>query len=263
MELLTRFRTTAYGGRAKIPADVDLLVAGFSCVDFSNLNNRKKDLTDGGESGDTLRAILNYAERYCPRIIILENVTSAPWKLVCAAFEKIGYASESVIVDTKDYYIPHTRQRGYAICIYGGPSDKNNDRNIRAKDLESMKSTWKATIKDFKRPASCTVEAFLLDEDDPRIIRGREELSQIGRGDNRRLQEVDWARCHGRHQDYRAGLFLGRKRPLMRWDESGSCVPPDYMWQAWSKAQVDRIKDVLDIAWLRNLERGFDHQYKL
>ncbi len=239
-------------------------MAGFSCVDFSSLNNRKKDLAAGGESGDTLRAILNYAEKYCPRIIILENVTSAPWKIVCGAFTSIGYAAEFVVVDTKDYYIPHTRQRGYAICIYCSSSHANEDCDVGVlKDLESMKSTWKEKMKNFKRPASCSVEAFLLDEDDPRIIRARDELSNGGRGDNRRTQDVDWARCHGRHQDYRAGLFLGRKRPLIRWDEAGSCAPPDYMWQAWNKGQVDRVKDVLDIAWLRNLERGFDHQYKL
>ena len=34
--------TTAYGGLAAVQGECDLLVAGTSCVDYSNLNNEKK-----------------------------------------------------------------------------------------------------------------------------------------------------------------------------------------------------------------------------
>ena len=49
--------STAYGGAEDIPPDVDILIAGFSCVDFSNLNKWNKTLHETGESGDTFRAI--------------------------------------------------------------------------------------------------------------------------------------------------------------------------------------------------------------
>lgn len=34
--------TTAYGAKVPVPKDVDMLVAGTSCVDYSGLNNLKK-----------------------------------------------------------------------------------------------------------------------------------------------------------------------------------------------------------------------------
>jgi hypothetical protein len=45
--------TTAYGALRDVPLDVDVLIAGTSCVDYSNLNNAKKELNDLGESGQT------------------------------------------------------------------------------------------------------------------------------------------------------------------------------------------------------------------
>lgn len=50
--------TTAYGAQVEVPSGVDLLVAGTSCVDYSNLNNEKKDLDDAGESGQTFRGMM-------------------------------------------------------------------------------------------------------------------------------------------------------------------------------------------------------------
>lgn len=45
--------TTAYGAVCDVPLDVDVLIAGTSCVDYSNLNNSKKELDELGESGQT------------------------------------------------------------------------------------------------------------------------------------------------------------------------------------------------------------------
>ena len=45
---------TAYGALHPVPHDnIDLLVAGTSCVDYSNLNNAKKEMEQQGESGST------------------------------------------------------------------------------------------------------------------------------------------------------------------------------------------------------------------
>lgn len=49
--------TTAYGALVKVPGNVDLLIAGTSCVDYSNLNNQKKDIEAKGESGNTFRGV--------------------------------------------------------------------------------------------------------------------------------------------------------------------------------------------------------------
>jgi site-specific DNA-cytosine methylase len=81
------------------------------------LNNQKKSLGDHGESGSTFYGILNYAKVYRPPLVILENVKGAPWQQASEDWQSIGYAAMFMMVDTKDYYLPQTRERGYMICI--------------------------------------------------------------------------------------------------------------------------------------------------
>ena len=50
-ELGNKRAMTAYGSMVNVPGECDILIAGTSCVDYSNLNNEKKGLDDGGESG--------------------------------------------------------------------------------------------------------------------------------------------------------------------------------------------------------------------
>jgi site-specific DNA-cytosine methylase len=252
MNKIDQCSTSAYGAMTPIPEDVDLLVAGFSCVDFSGLNNFKRTLEQRGESGDTLRAILAYAEKYRPRMIVLENVFTAPWEKIKDAWINLGYYCSWARFDTKNHYIPHTRQRGYMICV-----DKKRLSNGNIKMDE-----WQAVVDATRRKVSCPVEAFILDEDDPRVRRGREEMARGLRGDDRKDRVVDWTKCQGRHQDYRSLFHLGIKRPMTDWVDGGTCKLPDYCWNDWGKVQVERIWDTLEIGLLRNARRGFDMQYK-
>jgi site-specific DNA-cytosine methylase len=54
-----------------------MLVAGTSCVDYSNLNNQKQDIEAKGESGETFRGMLNWVKKHRPSLVILENVCGA------------------------------------------------------------------------------------------------------------------------------------------------------------------------------------------
>ncbi len=246
--------TTAYGSLVDIPRDVDVLVAGFSCVDFSALNVvSTRELFSPGESGDTFKGVLQYAVVFRPEMVVLENVYNAPWPEIKAAWEIIGYAAEFVKLDTKDYYIPHTRQRGYMLCI-------NNP--LKKHQCEKSVQDWKDIMVKLKRPASSSIEAFLLPEDDPRVHRGRMELAKGLRGEDKPPREVSWTKCQGRHLDYRADLALGNNRPMTAWEDNGSCKMPDYAWGDWARAQVERIWDTLEINKLRSARRGFDCEYK-
>ena len=62
-ELGNEKATTAYGGLVDVPGNCDLLVAGTSCVDYSNLNNQQKGLDDGGESGQTFTGMMDWVDR--------------------------------------------------------------------------------------------------------------------------------------------------------------------------------------------------------
>ena len=102
MRLSYHIRTTAYGSLAPVPGDVDLLIAGTSCVDYSNLNNEKQGIDDNGESGRTFRGMMSWVKNHQPPLVILENVCSAPWDRVAEYFEKIGYSADYLRVDTKN-----------------------------------------------------------------------------------------------------------------------------------------------------------------
>lgn len=81
-ELGKKFASTAYGSLARVPNTpgcVDLLIAGTSCVDYSNLNNQQKTIHQQGESGQTFRGMMDWIVQAQPPMVILENVMGAPW----------------------------------------------------------------------------------------------------------------------------------------------------------------------------------------
>ncbi|KAG7445040.1 uncharacterized protein BT62DRAFT_1007412 [Guyanagaster necrorhizus] len=241
---------TAYGALALVPGDVDLLVAGTSCVDYSNLNNEKQDIDANGESGRTFRGMMSWVTNHRPPIVILENVCSAPWARVQEKFEVHGYSATFSRVDTKQYYIPHTRTRVYLIAV-----DKKNS---------AIPDEWKDYVtKKLKRPASSTLDAFLLASDDPRIHYARQKLVQESYNAlDRRTGRTDWSRCESRHQRARLEEGLGSKRPLTSWDEGGFCKLPDFAWGDWGIGQVERVWDLMDISHLRDAKKGVDPSYK-
>ena len=273
-------RTTAYGALTDVPAGVDILVAGFACVDFSKLNKKSKKITDIGESSDTFRSILQYARRYRPKIIILENVEGAPWDLIRAIWAKdkefmcdyfkanadsaqarfyidfwddddLAYAAEWQRVDAKHYYIPQTRTRRYMICL-----DRSQFPSPELADEAAQE--WKRCMVALERKASAPVEAFLLSEDDPRLQHAKDEMSKTGMI----RRETDWEVCMGRHEDYRAKEKLGTSRPILEWTNDGCAKPCGYVWTEWTLSQVERIWDTIEISYLRNAAKAIDSFHK-
>jgi site-specific DNA-cytosine methylase len=255
--------TTAYGGYAEIPTNPDILVAGFSCVDFSalNINKPRLHLKSGGESGNTFSAMHRYCELHHPLLVILENVIGAPWPDLVISMEAIGYMCVVTKLDTKEFYIPHTRERKYMLCIYRGSSkdiEEEGEEKNRSR-FQAMITRYSEVLASLKRKASSSVDAFLLDENDPRLIIARLEFAIL----NRRLP-IDWSKCRGRHEDYRMALGVGRLRTLLNWVNGGGCqAPEDYWWADWLATQPERVWDTLEIAYLRNILRGFDQEFKL
>jgi site-specific DNA-cytosine methylase len=190
---------TAYGALVDVPNTpncVDLLVAGTSCVDYSNLNNRKKHLEEKGESGQTFWGMMDWIDQAQPPMVIIENVYGAPWDQKVQLFQERGYQAQFLRLDTKDYYIPHTRQRGYLFAVKL-PNKKNSKQAI---------SKWADMVsKDLKRCASAELDAFMLPNDDPRVLRGRARLTAASLDDDgtSRAGRVDWTKCETGHQHAR------------------------------------------------------------
>ena len=252
--------STAYGAMAEVPHQkgcVDILIAGTSCVDYSNLNNEKKTIDQKGESGQTFRGMVEWIKKAEPPLVIIENVCGAPWDRKVKMFEGIGYDAAWLRVDTKQYYIPQTRTRGYLFAINRASCKKQGC------NAKTIANEWVNMIKSMKRPASAALDGFMLPNDDPRVLRGRAQLSAASasssKDDNNR---VDWTRCEARHLFARSDENLGDKRPFTGWSESGNTTLPDFAWNEWANAQVHRIHDLMDISLLRLAQCRTDPTYK-
>lgn len=238
--------TTAYGAKAAVPTDIHILIAGTSCVDFSNLNKHKKTLTDDGESAKTWEGVFDYVRAYRPPIVIIENVKSAPWDRMYAEYERIGYEPAGILGDAKNYYIPQTRQRGYMVCF-----DKTRVKQAKVKYLEEKVHSL---MEKFKRPASSPVSSFLQSSDQ---LSAKDE----NRADDTR-REVDWVACAESHVRYRQDMRLGNARPFTNWQESGFLVVPENGCPAWYHGQVERVYDLMDCSLLRKAREMYDVRYK-
>ncbi|OCF44062.1 DNA repair protein Rad8 [Kwoniella heveanensis CBS 569] len=243
---------TAYGSLVAVPGNVDILIAGTSCVDYSNLNNVQQDIDANGESGRTFRGMLQWVKKHQPPIVILENVCNAPWDKVVEYFGKIDYDAQYARLDTKEYYIPHTRTRVY---LFATPSKKGSQ--------EALADKWAVTVKDLRRPWSAPFEAFLLHTDDPNIHRARLDLASAReQRDGTQRKATDWNRCESRHQRARQEEQLGLLRPLTSWQEAGVCKGLDWTWNDWLLSQTERVLDLLEISTLRMAKDGTDSGFK-
>ncbi|KAF2688013.1 hypothetical protein K458DRAFT_294513 [Lentithecium fluviatile CBS 122367] len=236
--------TTAYGAEEPIPGGIDFLVAGFVCKDLSRLNNHQKGLDDEGESGDTWNAIYSYTKRFRPRIVLIENVkhTREFWDGFKAKWAAIGYEYTWIFCDTKDYYIPQTRQRMYMIAI---------DQSQYAKGVEKALGGWEDLMKKLQRRCSSPFDAFLA-VDTPDHNRCASLAS-----------DPSWALCKLRYDLCRADLRLGIGRTVTRWSEDGTVRPPDWANHVWYHSQSQRVFDCIDIANLIGAQQGHDSLYKM
>jgi site-specific DNA-cytosine methylase len=218
-------------------------------VDYSNLNNWRKEFGERGESDDTLRALVAYCELHRPRIVILENISNAPWPHIGFAFEKVGYHFRNVKVDTKDFYLPQTRERGYAICI----------EMTLAEDGRQMLDEWAAIFLSFQRRASSPFTDF-IDPDDEVIE--RRKLERLAVPEPR--SSPNWSLYKIRHADVRRGTTFGNGRPITHWEEGGKCSPATWMDRPWFFSQVERVWDTIDVNHLRTLmTSGYDNSFKV
>ena len=209
--------------------------------------------------------MLSWVTNHRPPLVILENVFGAPWDRVAGKFEKIGYSADYIKLDTKHYYIPHTRRRGYLLAV----NKKHSD----------IPESWTQLVKELRCPATSSIEEWLFPSDDPRIHFYRSKLVNESSETQKRTGRVDWGRCESRHQRARLEEALGQKRPLTNWEEGASfpgnklvqlsdettgglCSLPEGYWLDWGRTQVERVWDLLDISLLRAATWGYDPAYK-
>jgi len=196
--------------------------------------------------------MLQWVNKHQPPVVILENVCGAPWDKVVQYFDEIDYDAQHCRLDTKEFYIPHTRTRVY---LFATPRNNSTKPHLAAK--------WEKTVKDLRRPWSAPFESFLLHTDDPHIHRARLDLASAKEHkDGVQRKATDWNRCESRHQRARQEEALGIMRPLTSWQEAGVCKGLDWTWNDWLLAQTERVLDLLEISTLRMAKDGIDSGYK-
>lgn len=98
---------------------------------------------------------------------------------------------------------PHTRQRGYLFAVKrSGPSTTTTKKKLvrGASSSEDLSRTdqWEKLLMSLKRPASAALDAFMLPNDDPRVLKGRMRLTagllMTGDGKGDRAGRTDWTR---------------------------------------------------------------------
>ena len=248
---------TVFGAPTAAPENVDILVAGSSCVDYSNLNKTPKEFEVDGESWATMKGISEYAEKHRPAIVILENVTGAPWNDIIKYWKRIGYICQFVKVDTKDFYLPQTRQRGYMFGI-----DENLIENTTYDHVQKF-AKFREDLRKLARRATSPYTAFTYFPDDPTFQVVTKDMMTAMAG---RKGTTEWISCYLRHARYRGRpeLDLGFERPLTQWKNNGSSFLPDYFsMRLMMGKKCERILDTLDIICLRSLaERCYDPYFK-
>jgi len=105
--------------------DFDLLTGGFPCQDVSITG--KRDLSKGRTN--LYQEILRIAKAKMPKYILLENVKGLTSMKVnerslhlkiASDLTQLGYGVCWKILNSKDYGIPHNRERIWFVCKWGG-----------------------------------------------------------------------------------------------------------------------------------------------
>ncbi|KAL2264457.1 hypothetical protein VTK26DRAFT_22 [Humicola hyalothermophila] len=156
-----------------------------------------RGLMAAGESAITFFAALRLIVTKRPKVVILENVYGAPWDMYTdQIFPKVGYVARCVKLDSKDFYLPQTRQRGYLVAI--------DAEDMGEEVADEMATHWATVLSECKRPASTSISAFLRPADDPATIQARADMESKGSNNS------DWALCSLRHNDARRKNGLRR-----------------------------------------------------
>lgn len=99
----------------------DILLGGFPCQDFSQCGPRKGLASTRGR---LYRAMVDYAERHQPKIIIGENVAGllyrdegAALKRIRHDFEAAGYQSHVWDIRAQNYGVPQARHRIFLVFV--------------------------------------------------------------------------------------------------------------------------------------------------
>ena len=125
--------------------DVDLIMHGSPCQDFSLAGKQAGGDKDSGTRSSLMYETIRIVEKLKPRYVIWENVKNLVskkhihnFKAYIQTMENLGYKNYYKILNAKDYGIPQNRERIFTVSILDNQTENNN--------------ILSAVVKDFKFP---------------------------------------------------------------------------------------------------------------
>ncbi|KAK4447863.1 hypothetical protein QBC34DRAFT_495705 [Podospora aff. communis PSN243] len=208
-----------------------------------------------GESTRTFFGAVVLISTSRPGVVILENVEGAPWNAYTnVIFPELGYAARWVKLDTKDYYLPQTRSRGYLIAV-------DADRFQDPSQAQDAVDAWVESMKLCKQMPSAPVTSFLRAPDDPATVQARFSM------EIKEMSISNAAISLLRHDKVRfQQKITNADHPFSMMEVSHGRIVnssfPSQSWQRYWAAQVLRVSDVMDLAVAAGLKVGVDIRYK-
>ncbi len=106
--------------------EFDICLAGFPCQAFSfaGLHKGFDDDYKGQSRGTLFAEVVRICDHHKPMVIFCENVKGLvkhdkgrTFKVICGAFEEIGYKVFTQVLNSKDFGVPQNRERIYIVCF--------------------------------------------------------------------------------------------------------------------------------------------------
>lgn len=210
-------------------------------------------------STTTFAAAINFVCERQPKIVIFENVETAPWQSTMDyLFPLCGYTARIMKLDTKHFYIPQTRSRKYVVAF--------NHDFFGVSVCTALCDKLEEIVGKLKRPYSNSVTDFLLPINSHELHRARNEMELAAV--SAREKDTDWSFSRSRHTAFREENKIGDGRDWIRWKDNGSSNPPAKMWVPWEVRQTNRVSDLLECVFLvaikgKNPKHGaYDPRFK-
>lgn len=263
--------------------EVDLFIAGTSCVDFSTLNSRKskefeklakannkwKELYSGVESRGralTLEDLRDEDWRHCIDDMLAKkgaNRTSTTTfasamnylkerQPKIAIFENVHGAPWATTID---YVFPLTGYTAEIVALdtknYYLPQTRLrkyviafNHRFFGLEAARELCNDFSGAIQALERKYSSTVTDFLLPANSHELHRARNEMELASQ--SAQEKDTDWSFSRSRHTQFRRAQGIPDERPWLQWRENGSSNAPAKMWKPWEAPLPNRVKDLLE-----------------
>ena len=281
--------TTAYGALVDVPLLLRHPRRGHLVRGLLQPQQRAKKIDQKGESDRRPSGMMVWVEKKQPPIVILENVCGAPWDEISKGVPGEGYAATYMRVDTKrttsrtrarastslPSWVEPDRRKGELVpsCASGGPRWTPTPRSLAdaagrtrtpsrggegregavsspaaLKSVEARQPACRsgpAKVKDLERPVVGDAARRSCSTDDP-AAQGAADAGPA----RRRTTSARWSTGRAARAARARALeeALGARLRSRNW-EGGACMP-DYAWNDWGKAQVDRVLDLMDIDYL-------------